>query len=365
MPERTIAIAPVRLARSRLRQALPSLLLLVGAGGVAAAGWFVGGPGGLALSGASAVLALVAVILLVVLLSVRLEVEIATVRLRWFGGERNYTLARGPVTRVAADGPGAVRIRSRIGAFGWALGPATLRDAEQIEVVRLAPVSTLILVPTDRGRLAIAPASEHELIEALSAAARVQQRLDDAAGFLRTQADAPRRAIPAAPPPPDRTGGSEFLTGIERTLLEERLAAERAAAIAAAEAERSAAEATAAATESAPALGDAEPATDGEAVAPAAGRRRIGAGTTARSVLAFVPAALPAIVAGAVWLTAAGLDRVPATEVELRPLILAVGLGAAGVVGVLAARAWYPRLAGLVSATAVVALLLAGRALLP
>jgi len=365
MPERTIAIAPVHLARSRLRQALPSVLLFAGAGVLATSGWAIGGTGGLALAGASAVLGLLGVVLLVVLLTVRMEVEIATLRLRWFGGERRYTLARGPVTRITARGPGAVRIRSRIGAFGWALGPAVLRDTEQIEVVRLAPVSTLILVPTDRGRLAIAAASETELIEALSAAARVQQRLDDATGYLRTHPDAPPRA--AAPPPPrvDQAPASQFLTGIERTLLEERLALERAAALAAAEAERAAAEASAPRSGLAAGASDVATAAAPEQIAPGAERRRRpSAVSSARRALPFVPVVLPAIAAATIWASAVVLEKIPATELALRPLLLAIGFGAGGVVGVLMARTWYPRLAGLVSATSIVALLLVGRALL-
>ena len=37
----------------------------------------------------------------------------------------------------------------------------------------------MILVPTDRGRVGIAPASEQQLLNALAAAARIQQRLDE------------------------------------------------------------------------------------------------------------------------------------------------------------------------------------------
>jgi hypothetical protein len=368
MPEQTIAIAPVRLARSRLRQALPSVLLLAAAAAAAVAGWVSGGPLGLALASASAVLGIIAVALVVVLMTVRMEVEVATLRLRWLGGERRYTLARGPVTRIAARGPGAVRIRSRIGAFGWALGPATLRDTEQIEIVRLAPVRSLILVPTDRGRLAIAAASEAELIDALSVAARVQQRLDDATGYLRTHPDPGPRA-PAAPTPPApaaASAGGGFLTGIERTKLEERLAAERAAALAAAEAERAAAMAMVPPAEAAPGAPDAAPARDDVTIGRRTDRAAWrGVGRSARRALPFVPAALPAIAGVLLWSAATVLGRMPTTDLALRPLLLALGLGAGGAVGVLAARTWYPRLAGLVSATAVVALLLVGRALLP
>ena len=73
------------------------------------------------------------------------------------------------------------------------IGRARLREHEQIEVVRLAPTPTAILVPTERGRLAIAPASDDELLDALSRAARARQRLAD----LSEPA-----AVVEAPPPP-------------------------------------------------------------------------------------------------------------------------------------------------------------------
>ena len=77
---------------------------------------------------------------------------------------------------------GRSAIRTRFGFLGWAYGRAILRGEEPISIVRLAPTPTVILVPTDHGRLAIAAASEPELLEALGAAARVQQRLDEVSG---------------------------------------------------------------------------------------------------------------------------------------------------------------------------------------
>lgn len=355
MPGRTIAIAPVRLARARLREGLPSVLLLVGAGAVAGAGWLASGVAGLAILAAAVVLAVIAIVLLAVVVSVRLEVEVATLRLRWLGGERRYTLARGPVTRVVTRGEGAAQVTARIGAFGWAVGPATLRDSEQIEIVRLAPVGSLILVPTDRGRLAIAAASESELISALGAAARVQQRLDEATGLMQAYPEPVSQPASRPVHPPDATTPAQYLTGIERTMLEARLATERAAALALAEAERSA---------EAPPTDDASASSQAVEV-PASGAEEVaGSAVSARRVGAYLPAALPALVAAAVWLAAMAGGRIPGTEGATRPLVLAVGLGAAGVIGVLAARAWYPRLSGLVSITAVIALLLVGRSLL-
>src|SRR5918996_1043512 len=149
----TVPIAPIRLARSAKRL-LAGPLLLVLAGGVAAGGGIVLGDAfGVGLVAAGLVVAVLSLYLAMMLLSVRLEVEVATLRLRWLGGERRYTLVRGPVTRVALHGAEAARLRPRFGALGWGLGRARLRGSETIELVRLAATDTMILVPTDRGRV--------------------------------------------------------------------------------------------------------------------------------------------------------------------------------------------------------------------
>src|SRR5918995_1151639 len=76
----------------------------------------------------------------------------------------------GLVTRVRLRGDNASSLRSRTGWLGWTVGRARLRGEETIQIIRLARTPTAILVPTERGRLAIAAASEAELIEALSRA---------------------------------------------------------------------------------------------------------------------------------------------------------------------------------------------------
>ena len=89
------------------------------------------------------------------------------------------------------------------------------------------------------------PLSEEHLLSALAAAARIQQRLDEVAERARAFMDLPAAGDAPTPAVPSRrsrrAGGRRMLTGIERQLLEERLAAERAAALHRAEAERSAA----------------------------------------------------------------------------------------------------------------------------
>jgi hypothetical protein len=386
MPASTVALAPIPLARAPMRL-LVGPIVLMAAGMVATAGGVVmGGAAGIALVAAGVVVVALAIYLGVVLLTMRLDVEVAMLRLSWPGGERRYILARGAVTRVMLQGEGAAALRPRFGAMGWGLGPAKLRRSEPIELVRLARSESVILVPTDRGRLAIAPASERQLITALSAAARVQQRLDEVAVRSRaaaaamppatTHRHAEGAAAVAAPAP-----APHVLTGIERAILEERLAAERAAALAAAEAER---QATLLAAESVAveAAQGAEvvavPAMPAMPVVPSGRRVRrratwrrptwlrtpTGALDTQR-VAPFAAAAAPIVGALAVWGSAAILGRLDVPDTELRPISLALVVsGPLAALSALAARAWFPRLLGLVVISAVAALILVGRALL-
>jgi hypothetical protein len=392
----TVSIAPIPLARSTRRLLTPPLILFL-AGGVSVGGGVVlGDTMGVGLVAAGLVVAALSIALGTMLLSVRLDVEIATLRLRWLGGERRYTLVRGPVTRIALQGSEAARLRPRFGALGWALGHARLRGDENVDLVRLAPSASMILVPTDRGRVGVAPASEQQLLAALAAAARIQQRLDEVAERARAYVTPARheRAETPQPPPmalPTSTISDEapaavqrLLTGIERTLIEERLAADRAAALVAAEAERQAAADAARTAASVPAV----PVTSATSTVPPRLRRRgewqrpawMAARPRMREravverrpfpiptarLLAYGVAVTPAVAAGAVWLTAAITGRLEMPVEHLRPLALALlAAGPAGALAGLAAQTWFPRLVGLVAITALAALGLVGRALL-
>jgi hypothetical protein len=396
----TVPIAPIPLARSPGRLLTPPSILLL-AGGVAVAGGVqLGNLTGIGLVAAGLVVVALSIALATMLLSVRLDVEIATLRLRWLGGERRYTLVRGPVTRVALRGGEAARLRPRFGALGWALGRARLRGNEIVDVVRLSPSASMILVPTDRGRVGVAPASEQQLLAALAAAARIQQRLDEVAGRARAftasgQEEHAAAVVPAPEPQaialpisaPSDDGPAamrRLLTGIERTLLEERLAADRAAALLAAEAERQATTDAArmpAFVPEAP-VGGATPVTARVRVRrrgqwqrpawmarrelrrPAALDRRPFPVPTDR-LLAYGLVATPAVVAGAVWLAAAVNGRLDMPVEQLRPVAVALlAAGPAGALAGLAAQTWFPRLVGLVAITALAALGLIGRGLL-
>lgn len=364
-------IARIRLARSPARLfALPALLVLVAIGLVILAipgplrlgevGWYAA----LVVAGS---LALAAIAVALRLVSIRLDVEEAAVRLHWLGGERRYPLAPGPVTRVRLRGENASSLRARSRWLGWGLGRARLRDEEDVEVVRLAATSTVIVVPTERGRLAIAASSEEALIDALSRAARARQRLEQLAADAPPTTDVDEVAAAsaeAAPrPEPEHEPEPHALTGIERALVEERRARERDAA-------EAAAMALPAPSDADPEQVDAPPAADEQAVALPARRRSWRPGDRGITRLgpphpsaAFV--VVPLVGAGIVWGAATALGRLPDPTSDLgRLTALALVLaGPATSVGAVMARAWWPRLVGVVVTSGLAASVFVGRAL--
>jgi hypothetical protein len=373
MSELTNQITSVRLARDRARLAAAPVGLVLIAAATLAGGLLLRGPAGILLIALAGLAALVAAYLLALVSSYRLLVEPGVLKLQWLGGERRYRLVRGPVTRVAVRGDNAAVLRPRFGALGWAVGPAVLRGDEPIELIRLSIRPPLIVAPTDHGRLAIAASVESDLLAAMTHAVRLQERLDEVAS---RRAAPPAPEVTAHPPAPV---APRVLTGIERTLIEQRLAAERAAAQAAAEAER--AGAVAAVVHEPPAAEAArEPeAVEAEPVPAAAAVRRVGRRRTRAqwqrpgwlsvpgpaTVVAALPIAIPLIGAAMAW-TAVTVTGRPALPIdEARILLAALALvGPLGALGGLIARAWYPRLGGLVMVSSVAALALLTRTIL-
>lgn len=366
MPSDGPPIARIRLARSRARLlALPVLLLLAAAGLGFLAGFGpvrIGEVAWVAIVAVAALLALVGAAIAVRLLSTRLDVEEAAVHLHWLGGRRHYPLAPGPVTRVRLRGENASSLRARTRWLGWDLGRARLRDEEDVEVVRLARTATVILVPTERGRLAIAASSEEELIDALSRAARARQRLEQLAAEapavdLSVAASDEASALPDAPaePPP------HVLTGIERALLEERQAREKEQAVIA----------PASAAPEPDAVPDARamPAATDVAVLPTRrGRWRAGGRGVARIGRPRPSAALvllPLVGAGMVWGAATALGRLPEPTSDLGRLtsLALVLAGPATSVGAIMARAFWPRLVGIVVTSGLASSVFIGRSL--
>ncbi len=384
MPKRPPPIARVRLARSTLRLLGPWLfsaaLLAVGA----ASALLSGGTVGMVLAAVAGVLLVVALVAMAALRSIHLEVEESAIRVGWLGGHRIYPLVAGPVTRVRLRGQGASDLRTRFGPMGVGYGSAVLRGDEKVDIVRLAPTATAILVPTARGRLAICAAREEQLLDALSEAAHARQRLEAAAPPAVEEAEAvevPQEAeIDAAQPEVEDPAA---LTGIERALLEQRLAAERAAAAAAAAAgaARAAGPRAAQVGSPAPAVAPAPapepepPVIEVPPVAPPVAQRR-GLGRprwprrTARlRVPRPRPAAalvlLPLVGAGAAWGIGRELGHLPDPASDLGRLtaLALVMAGPATSLGALMARHWWPRLVGVVVAGGLASSVFIGRAL--
>ena len=351
MSDRVPPIARIRLSRSLPRLlGLPALGMVAGVAATAAGLLAVPGIVGWVVAGLGAAAALAALLGAITLLGIRLDVEEAAVRVHWLGGERLHALSPGPVTRVRFRGENASRLRARK-PVPWQLGRATLRDEEEIQVVRLAPTATAILVPTEDGRLAIAAADEDALLDALSRAARARQRLEEL-----TREPPPEPAPEPAPALSLETAEIDpaLMTGIERALHERRLAAEREAA----------AEIAAVETPSPP-----EAVTPAEQVAPPARRGRLRLArprlgpTTGPSLALLV---LPLIGAGVAWASAVLLDRMPDPTTDLgRLTALALVLaGPATTVGAIMARVWWPRLVAVVVAGGLASAVFVGRALL-
>src|SRR6266487_3771270 len=162
-----MTIGRVHLARAPLRLLVVPLALALVGGIAAAVGLVVGGPIGISVGTGGVILLALAVYLAAVVLSIRLEVEAGSLLLRWLGGRRRYALVRGSVTRVTVRGSTAAPLRRGFTAMAWGLGAATLRGEERIELVRLARTPSMILVPTDRGRLAISAAADDDLLSML------------------------------------------------------------------------------------------------------------------------------------------------------------------------------------------------------
>ena len=111
-----------------------------------------------------------AVFLAVWLATLRVSVWPDRIEVGWLLRSHRYELVRGPITRLhpARRGPG--RLLAPFNTLGLQLGPARLRGRERLTVVHLSHDAPLLALPTREGRLAIAPASETEMVIALEAA---------------------------------------------------------------------------------------------------------------------------------------------------------------------------------------------------
>jgi hypothetical protein len=120
----------------------------------------------------SVVVLVYVVLLSIQVLSLRIEVYPGEVQAAAWPIRRRYRLTDGPATRLRVP-PGQGRFKTQLGSFGIEVGAGLMRGGERVEVIRLAPTSSVVLVPTIDARLAIAPISEERLMRALAAASAI------------------------------------------------------------------------------------------------------------------------------------------------------------------------------------------------
>ena len=125
---------------------------------------------GVAVTAAGVAVVLYVTLLALHVLSLRLEVHPGEVRVSSVLVRRRYRLVRGTVTRMEAP-PGRAMFGTQLGGLGLEVGLGRASPNESVDVIRLAPVRTMIMIPSDGNRLAVAPSSERRLLRALQAAA--------------------------------------------------------------------------------------------------------------------------------------------------------------------------------------------------
>ena len=103
------------------------------------------------------------------LFTLRLEAIPGHLRLRWLLGSRTYRLRKGEVTRLWVQFSRRP-LEARVGGLGIRLGEGQLGGERLVDVVALDSVSTLMMVPVEGGRLAVAPRTEPDLLDALTSA---------------------------------------------------------------------------------------------------------------------------------------------------------------------------------------------------
>ena len=100
-------------------------------------------------------------------LSLRLLVTDTTLELRSMLVRRRHRRSDGIASRLPVPaGKGA--FHTVLGGFGIELGRGRTATAEAVEVVRLAPLGSVVMIPCEDSRLAVAPASERALLLALA-----------------------------------------------------------------------------------------------------------------------------------------------------------------------------------------------------
>ena len=161
---------PIRLARDPWRL-LTLVAIRAAVGGLALwTGTLTPGLIGILAAIAGAVVLLYAAVLAIWLVTLRVRVSPGSVEVGWLFRRHRYELVRGPITRLHPARRGAGRLLAPFNSLGLQLGPSRLAGRERLTVIHLAHEAPLLALPTAEGRLAIAPASESDMVSALEAA---------------------------------------------------------------------------------------------------------------------------------------------------------------------------------------------------
>lgn len=125
---------------------------------------------GIAVTVAGAAVLLYVLLLALHVLSLRLEIQPGMIVVASVLVRRRYPLRHGAVTRMQVE-PRRGFFGTQLGAFGVEIGLGRAPSDESVDVVRLSPVASMIMIPSTETRLAVAPASERVLLRALQLAA--------------------------------------------------------------------------------------------------------------------------------------------------------------------------------------------------
>jgi hypothetical protein len=419
-------VAEIALARNTLRVlAVPGLLVVLGLALASLGLGVVGQATGLAMAVLGAIVGMGGALLALRAMTVQLFVEVDYLHLKAIGLDRRYHLAPGQLSRLATTGPRRVKLGSALPGTPRLTSHAALPAGERIEVIRFGATPSVVLVPTEGGRVAVAARSESELVEALMVASHTRAMRPGAAPHVAaaaptavaatptavaavpatvaaTPATAATVPIPAAvaavvalsAPSAAPAGPARPLTGIERMWMEERLVQERRAALTGARDEQAAASMSAASAALSPARVSPVPLPSQVAVVaavavpraapapppriavttvavPRVSRPRRRPRPQARRVVAttalsrnLLLLAAPLLGALAIWIVSVVIGP-PSAGTGLDPMGAALILsGPIAVLAIWMAQSRWPRLAGLTSVAALVALLLVGRALI-
>lgn len=161
---------PIRLKRRPMRLlAVVGVRALIG-GAAMLTGQTAPGTEGTVLRIAGAIILGYAALLGLYLASLRLEARPGELLLHSLFGTRRYRLARGTVTRLWLPRSWRSPLKAETSGLGVRIGQGELKGEKLVGVVALDRSATLLMVPAVGGRLAVAAASEDELLTALAAA---------------------------------------------------------------------------------------------------------------------------------------------------------------------------------------------------